>query len=179
MLLWMISTALAVDSWKATCPTKDDPSVWFVFAQAADAKPDPDYDCEGTFFDGVACTQTIGLGKIRATGASPGGYPTFELRYLPYGDAFAILNFLNKPDGGVLFKMPALPVTTPAATPPPPNPTDLLELYLNQRNRSSAATKNIQIHVWSCPDAHFLAPDGAITPFGMTLVSHQGKTPTE
>ena len=57
--------------------------------------------------------QTVGLGKIRATGSSPGGYPMYELRYLPYGDSFAIVNFLNKPDGGVPYKLPAMP--TPMA----------------------------------------------------------------
>ncbi|MDP2312408.1 MAG: hypothetical protein Q8P41_05845 [Pseudomonadota bacterium] len=168
--------AVAADSWVPTCPTKDDPSVWFVLAASPDAPPLPDFDCKGLFFDStVACTQTVGLGKIRPASASPGGIPLLELRYLPYGDIGGIMGFFSRLDGGVLYKVPTVEATSYAATPPPATAEDLLELYLNQRNKASAATNNVTLHVWSCPDAKFHAPVGAIDPYGMKLVEHLGK----
>ena len=169
--------ALAADSWNATCPTADDPSVWFVFAAAPDAPPLPDFDCKGLFFDGtVSCTQTLGLGKIRPGALSPGGIPLVELRYLPAGDSTGLMGFFSRLDGGVLYKPPAVAAPTSyAATPPPSTPSQLLEMYLTQRNKASAATSNVTLHVWSCPDAKFTPPMAAIEPYGMKLVQHQGR----
>lgn len=176
-LLALLPGALAADSWTATCPTKDDPSVWFVFAAAPDAPPLPDFDCKGLFFDStVACTQTVGLGKIRPSGTSPGGIPLLELRYLPYGDITGVMGFFSRLDGGVLYKVP--PVASPtsyAATPPPSTASELLEQYLTQRNKASAATNNVALHVWTCPDAKFVPPTAAIDPYGMKLVQHVGR----
>jgi hypothetical protein len=177
MLAQLLSTAQAADSWTATCATANDPSVWFVFTSAPDAAPLPDYDCKGLFFETAACTQTVGLGKIRPSGASPGGIPLLELRYLPYGDIPTIMGFMSRLDGGVTYKPPAVAATSYAATPPPPGAADLLKAYLLQRNKASAATKNITLHVWSCPDAQFFPPEDAVTPYGMKLVEHIGKAP--
>jgi hypothetical protein len=177
MLTWLISAAVAASSsWNATCAAKDDASVWFVFAQAPDAPAQTDFDCKGLFFDTtVACPQTVGVGKIRGTGVSPTGHPQHELRYLPYGDLTSIVTFLNAPGGGVVYKAPTVAPTTYAGTPPPPKPAELLKLYLEQRAKASAPTKNITLHVWSCPDAQFFPPDEAIAPFGMKLAEHLGR----
>jgi hypothetical protein len=177
VLLALLSVVHAADSWTAACPTKDDPSVWFVFAAAPDAPPLPDFDCKGLFFDGtVSCTQAVGLGKIRPSGTSPGGIPLLELRYLPYGDITGIMGFFSRLDGGVLYKAPAVaPPAGYAATPPPSTASQLLELYLTQRNKASAATNNVVLHVWTCPDAKFVPPTAAIDPYGMKLVQHVGR----
>lgn len=176
LLARLVSPALAAESWTATCPTKDDPSVWFVLTSAPDAAPLPDYDCKGLFFDStVSCTQTVALGKIRPSGQSPGGIPLLELRYLPYGDKATILTFLSQPGGGVLYKPPASTATTPAAQPPPATATDLLRTHLLQRKQASAATKNTTLHVWTCPGVEFTPPTDAIEPFGMKLQQHVGK----
>lgn len=182
-LLALLSSlgAHAADSWTATCPTRDDPSVWFVFAAAPLPPEAPplasDFDCMGLFFDStVACPQTVGLGKIRPGDTSPGGIPLLELRYLPYGDSAGIVRFLSQPQGGVLYKLPTIAAPTSyAATPPPSTASQLLELYLNQRNKASAATNNVALHVWTCPDAKFVPPVAAIEPYGMKLVQHQGR----
>lgn len=175
-MLALLSLAFAADSWTPTCTAKDDPSVWFVFTAAPDTKPPPDFDCAGLFFDSsVACPQTLGVGKIRPSGSSPGGIPLLELRYLPYGDKTKLLTFLNQPGGGVQFKPPATAATSPAATPPPPSAGDLLGLYLKQRNKASAATKNVTLHVWICPESGLEPPMDQIEPFGMTLQPHTGK----
>ncbi len=178
-LLGLIAPALAADSWNATCTAKDDPSVWFVLAAAPDAPPLPEFECKGLFFDStLSCTQTVGLGKIRPGATSPGGIPLLELRYLPYGAIPTVVGFLSQPGGGVLYKPPAGPVAaTPAAVPPPLNSVELLRFYLEQRAKASAATKNITLHIWSCPDSGFIAPDDAITPYGMKLVEHSGIVP--
>lgn len=187
MLLSMLASALftgalftdaqGANAWNATCAARNEASVWFVFAQAPDLPSSPDFDCKGLFFDNVACAQVIGLGKILSNELSPGGLPLYELRFLPYGDTFTLVNFLNKPDGGVVYKLPPAPKTTYAATPPPASPSELLRLYLTQRNKASAATKNVALHVWTCPEAPFDAPDAVITPVGMTLVEHYGRAP--
>jgi hypothetical protein len=177
MLTWMLATALAADSWTATCPTPDDPSLWFIFTSAPDAPPLPDFDCKGLFFETAACTQTVGLGKILPTGRSPGGIPLLELRYLPYGDIPTIMGFLARTDGGVQYKPPVVQAASYAAQPPPPTNAELLGQYLMQRNKASAATKNVTIHIWTCPDAPFTPPNDAITPFGMNVVQHTGKSP--
>jgi len=177
MLLGLLSLASAADSWTATCATKDDPSVWFVLSAAPDVPPLADYDCKGLFFDStVSCTQTVGVGKIRPDSASAGGIPLLDLRYLPYGDAQTIRTFLSQPGGGVPYKPPATAFSTPAAAPAPLTATDLLEQYLEQRNKASAATKNITLHIWSCPDAKFTPPVDAIEPYGMKYLLHQGRT---
>lgn len=179
MLPGLFALALAADSWNATCAAKDDPSVWFVFTSAADAPPLPDYDCKGLFFDStVSCTQTVGMGKIRPAAEQPGGgTPILELRYLPYGNAQTIVTFLSQPGGGVVHKPPTQAATSPAATPPPLNSVELLSQYLHSRAKASAPTKNITLHVWSCPDSGFIPPTEAISPYGMKLVEHSGRIP--
>ena len=178
MVFSLLAAALAADSWTATCPTKDDPSVWFIFMSAPDAAPVPDFDCKGLFFDStLSCTQTVGMGKIKASGTSPGGIPLLELRYLPYGDATTIRTFLSQPGGGVQYKPPTVVAATPAAQPPPPSAGDLLRMYLMQRNKASAATNNVTLHLWICPEAGLEPPMDAIEPFGMKLQPHIGKTP--
>ena len=179
MLFGLLAAALAADSWNATCATKNDPSVWFVFSGAPDAPPLPDFDCKGLFFDStVSCTQTLGVGKIKPSGTSPGGIPLLELRFLPYGDSTTIRSFLSQPGGGVVYKPPAVPAATSyAAQPPPATASELLGQYLLQRNKASAATANVTLHVWTCPEAPFTAPVDAITPFGMKLQPHVGRTP--
>lgn len=177
-MLTLVSLALAAESWTPTCPVADDPTVWFIFTAAPDAKPVPDYDCTGLFFDStIACPQTLGLGKIVAGGTSPGGIPLMELRYLPYGDKTTILKFLQQPGGGVQYKPPAVAATSYAATPPPPTTDELLKMYLMQRNKASAATKNVTLHLWICPEAGLSPPMDAIEPFGMKLQPHMGKLP--
>lgn len=169
----LASVALAASSWSPKCTAKDDPSVWFVFTAAPDAPPVPDFDCKGLFFESsISCTQTIGMGKIRATGVNPAGHPTYELRYLPFGDLMKISAFLNSPGGGVEYKPPAVPAASPAATPPPPKPEDLMRGYLTQRNKASAATKNVTLHVWYCPESPFFLPEDVIVPVGMKPEEH-------
>ncbi|MFZ5477245.1 MAG: hypothetical protein ACOZNI_10775 [Myxococcota bacterium] len=177
MLTWLLPAAMAASSsWTATCSTKDDASVWFVFAQAPDAPAQTDFDCKGLFFENVACTQSVGIGKIKPTGVSSTGHPQYELRYLPYGDVTSIVTFLNAPGGGVVYKLPPPPPgQTYASTPPPPKPNELLKLYLDQRAKASAATKNVTLHVWSCPDAQFFPPEEAIKPYGTVLAEHVGR----
>lgn len=173
----VVRSATAAESWTAPCPTRDDPSMWFVFAAAPDVPPLTEFDCQGLFFDStLSCTQTIGIGKVRPNGASPGGSPLVELRYLPYGDKTGIIGFLSRLEGGVLYKPPAAAApTSHTATPAPSTASQLFELYLNQRNKASAATANVALHVWTCPDAPFVPPTAAIEPFGMKLVQHVGK----
>ncbi len=181
LIPWLLPTllhpALAATTWTATCPVPTDPSVWFVFSSAPDAAPLTDYDCKGLFFENASCTQTVGIGKIRPSGTSLGGIPLLELRYLPYGDIPTIIAFLSRVDGGVLYKPPVVAATTYAATPPPDTAGDLMQLYLDQRNKASAATKNITLHIWICPGAGFEPPLASITAVGTTLATHTGKAP--
>lgn len=177
MLSWLVSAALAANSWTPSCTAANDPSVWFLFTQAADAPPSPEYECKGIFFDNIPCTQTIGLGKIAQTGLSSGGYALHELRYLPNGDIQKIMTFLNVTGGGVLYKPPVQPAASPAATPPPPKTEDLMRGYLTQRNKASAATKNVTLHVWYCPDSSFFMPTDVTEPVGIKVVEHIAKAP--
>lgn len=172
MLSVLASLALAASSWSPQCTSKTDPSVWFVFMAAADAKPVPEFECKGLFIEQMSCTQTLGFGKIKEAAPTPGGLPTYELRYLPSGDLMTIMTFLNGVGGGVAYKPPAQPAASPAATLPPPKPEDLMRGYLNQRNKASAATKGVTLHVWYCPESPFFVPEDAVTPVGMLLQEH-------
>jgi hypothetical protein len=173
LLPLLASLALAASSWNATCSTSSDGSVWFALLQAPTAPPSPDFDCAGLFLDGAACPQTIGFGKIRPTATPEDGRPTtYELRYLPSGNTQSILTFLDRPGGGVLFKPPAVAgVDTSTST------TGLFEQWLEQRARASQPTKDVTIHMWTCPaapfDLHPLAWEG----LGMKRVTHAGRAP--
>jgi len=174
-MLLTVLIAQAASTWTAACPARTDESVWFVLTQAADAPPSPEYECGGLFLDGVACPQAIVFGKVKATGTSRGGFEEFELRYLPHADMMGILGFLGQPGGGVKFA-PSIQAL-PGATPPPPTPAELLEAWLVQRARASQPTKNIGLHVWTCPDAPFALPEDAWKPYGMSYTGHVGKAP--
>lgn len=171
-LLLLVPLALSATSWNATCSTSADASVWFALMQAPTAPPSPDFDCAGLFLDGAACPQAIGFGKIRPTGNTSGGAPTYELRYLPSGNTSSILTFLDRPAGGVLFTPPAV-----AGIDATTSTTDLFEQWLEQRARASQPTKDITIHTWTCPaapfDLHPLAWEG----LGMKRVAHAGRAP--
>ena len=166
----------AANAWNPTCTSSADPSVWFVFtATDPKAAPSTDYDCAGLFYESTACPTTLGLGKISPTGTDSVGYSTYDLRYLPAGDLTTIVMFLNQPGGGVLYKTPSVVATSYAASAPPPQPEDLLSMYLQQRNKASAATTGVALHVWTCPDIDFSVPDELLKPTGLVLVRHTGK----
>ncbi len=166
----------AANAWTPLCTSSADPSVWFVFS-ATDPKatPLPDYECSGLFYDTTACPTTLGLGKIRPTGTDAVGYSTYELRYLPAGDLVTIVTFLNQPGGGVLYKTPTVVASSYAASTAPPQPEDLLAMYLQQRNKASAATSGVALHIWTCPDIDFDVPVELLKPTGLQLVRHTGK----
>ncbi len=166
----------AANSWGPICASSADPSVWFVFtATDPKATPVPEYECLGLFYDTTACTTTLGLGKIRPLGVDSSGYSTFELRYLPAGDTITIITFLNQNGGGVLYKTPTVVGASPAATVAPPQPEDLMAMYLQQRNKASAATTGVALHMWSCPDILLDVPAELLTPTGLQLIRHVGK----
>lgn len=177
MILWLIGAALAASSWAPTCTAKDDPSVWFIFTSAPDAKPVPEFECKGVFFETIPCTQTLGLGKIRQTGITNTGYPSYELRYLPSGDIPKIMGFLTQPDGGVLYKPPVVPSASPAATPPPLKTEELMRGYLQQRNKASGPTQNVTLHVWYCPESAFFVPEDVTKPVNLKVEEHIAKAP--
>ena len=166
----------ASNAWNPVCSSAADPSVWFVFS-ATDPKatPLPEYDCKGLFFDTTACPSTLGIGKIRGTGADSVGYSTYELRYLPAGALPTIITFLNQPGGGVLYTAPKVPSAGAPTNAPPDQPEDLLALFLQQRNKASAATSGVAMHLWTCPDIPFDVADSLLTPTGMQVVRHVGK----
>jgi hypothetical protein len=126
--------------------------------------------------DNLACPNSVGIGKVSAMPANSIGQPTWELRYLPYGDELVITGFLNKDGGGVLFKPLYTPVT-PSINEPPPTPSELFRQYLIQRKKASQATQGIKVHVWTCPDAPFDAPTEEMDPNGMKLVPHTARAP--
>lgn len=166
-------------SWVPTCSAKDAAPLWFVFEGAPpkkDAPAPPDFLCNGVFFDDVVCNNSVGIGKVQSSGPNSIGQPTFELRYLPYGETAAIFGFLNKEGGGVPFK----PLYTPAVAStnePPPNPAELLRQYLIQRAKASQPTQGITLHVWTCPTAPFEAPLEEIEPHGMKIKMHLARAP--
>jgi hypothetical protein len=186
-------------NWNATCATRDDPSVWFVFqaaappkAAAAGAPASPataaeaaaaeeaaprDYDCKGLFFAEVACPNAVGMGKIRQVDTTPMGQAVWELDYLPYGDIQQILVFLDKDVGGVKHEPPYRPLATPAATLPPYTPEELMTGYLKQRRKASAADAGVKLHVWICPDGGFSPPMDLLASYGISIVAHAGKAP--
>jgi hypothetical protein len=174
LLATLSSLALAASSWNATCSASDDASVWFALLQAPTATPSADFDCPGFFLDGAACPQTIGFGKVRPTGQQENGKPLYELRYLPYGNIQSIVTFLDRPGGGVLFTppvVPGLPASLATST------ADLFEQWLEQRARASQPTKDIAIHMWTCPGATFDLHPMAWEALGMTRVTHVGRAP--
>ena len=166
----------AANAWNPTCTSAADPSVWFVFtATDPAATPVPEYDCNGLYYDTTACPMTLGLGKITPTGTDNVGYSTYDLRYLPAGQLVTIVTFLNQPGGGVLYKTPAAVASSYAASTAPPQPEDLLSMYLQQRNKASAATTGVALHLWTCPDILFEVPEELLKPTGLQLIRHTGK----
>lgn len=182
MLSYLLATlaqyAFGAESWQPSCVSRDEPSIWFVLSAAAGGgSATHDYDCKGLFFADISCMQTVGLGRAYAEGKNTLGLTTYVLHYLPYGETLNILSFLNKPGTGVLFKVPTLTGLSPAAMPPPLTPEDLLRLYLIDRQKASAPTQGITLHLWSCPDAPFTPPDDVISPSGMKVVQHVALAP--
>lgn len=166
----------AATNWTATCATKDENTVWFVVAQAAvkDAAPNPDFSCKGLFFDTVACTDTLAVGKIKQV-STWSALPVFELRYMPSGETGGILTFMDKVAPGVLYKPKGYveggqPLTTTRE--------ELFSGWLKKRREASAPTMGVTIHVWICPEGDFAPEDDEITPYGMKLTAHTGKAPT-
>lgn len=179
LALHSFSPADASTAWNPVCTSAADPSVWFVFTSTdPKATPNPDYDCLGLFYDTTTCLSTLGLGKIKQTGTDSSGYSTFELRYLPAGDLVTIVTFLNQPGGGVLYKTPTVVASSPAAAVAPPQPEDLVSMYLQQRNKASAATSGVAMHLWTCPDLPIDVPNELLTPTGLQLILHTGKVST-
>ena len=196
-MLFLASAWAGSANWNATCATRDDPSVWFVF-QGAPAKPTTppvagadaatavaaaeetapkDFDCKGLFFAEVACTNVVGMGKIRQVDTTPMGQAVWELNYLPYGDIQRILVFLDKDVGGVKHEPPYRALATPAATLPPYTPEELMTGYLQQRRKASAADTGVKLHVWICPDGGFSPPMDLLGSYGISIVAHAGKAP--
>lgn len=172
--------ALPAVSWTATCTQRDEPTLWWALV-APEPPPAPaDFACPGTFLDGVDCTRTIGFGKLRATGDVVMGKPVWEVRYLPYGDAPTVLRFLDRDDQGVVFVAKLRPDKPGVPAPIDPDAKrldrgDLLVRYLTQREKSSAATTGVALHLWTCPEADFTSPDADIEAQGMTVVRHVGR----
>lgn len=172
------SAAFAADSIEPSCATRDDKSIWFVLTGGtAGGSPTNDFICKGLFFGDISCTNAVGIGRISPTGITDSGYSTHELRYLPYGDTFAIISFFNKPGSGVLYKLPVITAATPAAMPPPPDPEELLRLHLRERAKASAATQGVTVHIWKCPDAKFEPPTDVLDLLGMKADMRMAKAP--
>jgi hypothetical protein len=132
------------------------------------------------FLDGVDCTTAVGFGQVRQTTDNHLGRAVWQLRYLPYGDWSVINRFLDRTDQGVLF-VPKIPPTKPGEVAmPDPDAASLDEAhlfarYLAQREKSSAATSGITLHLWTCPEASFEAPETDLAVQGMTLVRHTAR----
>lgn len=179
MLLYAALAQALSNSWVPTCPAHDSPNLWFVFEgapPAKDAPAPPDFTCPGVFLEDVVCANVVGVGKVSPTTPDALGQMQFELRYLAYGDTSAILGFLNKTGGGVLFK----PIRTPAVPSlddPPPDAAELLRQYLIKRQQASQPTKGITLHAWTCPGATFSAPTEEMDPHGMKFKPHAARAP--
>ncbi len=177
----MLLTALfafASSAWTPTCESRTDTSVWFVLTGATGTTSvTKDFNCDGLFFDGTPCSQTVAVGKIKYKETNNLGRAVHELRYLPYGDITGIVTFLNQPGGGVAYVPPSTAGLSPAATPAPPTSAELLRVYLEKRNKAFAATKGVTINLWTCPDAPFVVPDDVISPVGMIVRKLSPKVP--
>lgn len=175
------SAAAPATNWTATCTARDEPTVWWVLAADAPPKVLPDYACTGLYFESVECPNAMGFGRIRSTGEYYGGKLQYELRYLPYGDSSIILRLLDYGEGGVVFvPKPPLPRPGEAVAPASSEPlrlerTELMLRYLSQRERSSAVTTGITLHVWTCPDDTFTIPEAEAAAQGMTVRRHEGR----
>lgn len=168
----------AASSWMPTCAAKDSPNLWFVFEGAPpkkDAPVAPDFVCPGLFFEDVVCGNSVGIGKVTQTSVNSLGQPTFELRYLPYGDLGSVSGFLNKEGGGVLYK-PIYTPAVPSAAEPPPNPAELLRQYLITRAKASQPTQGVTLHAWTCPAASFEPPSEEMEPNGMKFRAHTARS---
>ncbi len=171
--------AWAASSWVPTCPTKEALNLWFVFEgepPKKDAPAPPDFVCNGLFLEDVVCGSAVGMGKVTQTGTNALGQPSFELRYLPYGDIAQVSMFLNQEGGGVAFT----PLYTPAApsvSDPPPVPAELLRQYLIKRQKASQPTHGVKLHTWTCPAAPFEVPSEEMEPNGMTYRAHTARLP--
>ena len=175
--MFLFSTLVwAASSWVPTCASADAPSLWFVFEGAPGKKdgPPPDFVCPGFFLEDVVCGNSVGMGKVTTTGKDALGQPTFELRYLPYGETAGVAGFLNKEGGGVLFK-PLYTPTVASLSDPPPNPSELLRQYLISRAKASQPTQGITLHAWTCPTAAFEPATEEMEPHGMKFRAHTAR----
>lgn len=179
MLLLSALALAAPMSWTPTCATKDAGNLWFVFEgkpPEKDSASPPDFTCPGMFFDGLACGNSVGMGKVTFTAKNSLGQDQYELRYLPYGESTSIVGFLNKEGGGVLFP-PIYTPAVPSADDPPPNAAELLRQYLIKRQKASQATQGIVLHTWTCPATSFEVPTEEMEPHGMTHRAHSARAP--
>ena len=173
--------ATPATNWTATCAARDEQTVWWVLAAATPPTVLPDYQCTGLYFESVDCPNALGFGRMRSTGVMYGGKLQYELRYLPYGDSAIILRLLDYGEGGVVFvPKPPLPRPGEVAQPTSSEPlrldrTELLLRYLAQRDRASAATSGIALHLWTCPDAPFDLPEADVEAQGMSVRRHDAR----
>jgi len=138
----LLTLAWAAITWTPTCSAPTERTAWLVLGSSAPVSP-PSFECDGLFLGDVPCDQVVGLATLRRTDGSS------ALRYLPAGATGAMLEFLDRAQGGVLFPNPPDAATD----------TALVDAWLAQRVRASAPTAGITAHVWSCPDAMTLVPE--------------------
>ncbi len=175
-MLSLIAWVLAADSWEPVCTKSADSTVWFVLTSPTPPTI-PDYDCKGLFFGDILCPSSVGFGRVDPQGLDERGYPTWELRYLPYGEKQTILAFLAQPASGVVFKPPRTEATTPASRPTPPTPEELMRLYLKERAGASNPTAGVTAHIWTCPGYTLTPPEDVMTPLGMKPQLHRARPP--
>ena len=138
----LFGLAWAAITWTPTCSAPDERTAWIVLGAPAPIAPS-DYGCPGLFLGDVPCDRIAGLATLRRVDRTP------TLRYMPAGETGAILEFLDRAQGGVPFPSPPDAATD----------TALVDAWLAQRTRASAATAGITLQVWTCPDAPTLVPE--------------------
>lgn len=175
-MLSLLGLLFAADSWEPVCVKSNDSTVWFVLTSPTPAVI-PDFDCKGLFFGDILCTTSVGFGRVDPKNIDERGYPNWELRYLPYGDKQTILAFLAQPATGVVYRLPRIEASTPAAIPTPPDPEELLRLHLRERAAASNATAGVTVHIWTCPNYKLEAPEDVMTPLGMKAQMHRARPP--
>jgi hypothetical protein len=136
----LIGLALAAQTWTPTCISAKDPTVWLVL-EAPAAVAVPDFTCPGLYVGGVPCDHIVGVATVRVSDYTP------RLAWLPAGEGSTLLEFLDKGRGGVAFPSELQ------------RPTALVDAWLADRARASAARDGVTLHAWACPEAPGVTSD--------------------
>lgn len=172
--------AVPATSWTATCTERDEPTLWWALLETTPPPQPADFSCANLFLDGYDCNRTVAVGKLWKTEELYLGRPVWQVRYLPYGDAAAVVRFLDRVDQGVVFVAKLKPDKPgiPAEVDPEAKALTrdgLFLRYLTQREKSSALTTGLTMHIWNCPEDSFEPPEADIAAQGMSIVRHFGK----